>query len=94
MRWFPRHRFRLLRERLRFRPVQADDEPLGLTDIAELLGVWKRTALDYTKRDDFPQPILTPRAGRLWARKEVEEWAAATLPLPRGRPPKGPRKGK
>jgi len=67
----------------------APDEVVGLSEIAESLGVSKRTAVRYAERSDFPKPLARLRAGIVWKREDVERWAKATLPLPRtGRPPK------
>jgi len=65
----------------------APDDPVGLTDIAEMLGVSKMTASRYAKRDGFPAPVKIAR-GRVWSRGKVERWAAKTLPLHGGRPPR------
>jgi len=65
------------------------EEIVGLSEIAELLGVHRRTAVRYSKRDDFPAPLAHLRAGIVWKRADVEAWAKRTLPLPRtGRPRK------
>jgi predicted DNA-binding transcriptional regulator AlpA len=61
----------------------------GLAEVAEMLGIAKRTATKYTRRPDFPQPIERLAAGPIWRRKDVDRWAKRTLPLPRpGRPRK------
>ncbi len=64
---------------------------LGLAEIAQKLGISKRTALSYTQRSDFPEPIARLASGSVWETSSVEQWAEATLPLKRGRPPAGPR---
>ncbi len=67
------------------------DEILGVSELAELLGVTKRTAIRYSQRPDFPQPLARLASGPVWRRADVEAWAQRTLPLPRtGRPPKTP----
>jgi predicted DNA-binding transcriptional regulator AlpA len=64
-------------------------ELAGLAEVAELLGIAKRTASKYVRRPDFPKPVDRLAAGPVWRRRDVERWAKATLPLPRtGRPPK------
>lgn len=66
----------------------APHDPVGLNEIADLLGVTKMTAARYANRDDFPEPVVLAR-GRVWSRSKVERWAKKTLPLHRGgRPPK------
>lgn len=52
------------------------DEPLGLTEIGELLGVSRQRAFTLSKRADFPTPTATLKAGRIWDRTEVEAWEA------------------
>lgn len=65
------------------------DELASVYEIAEMLGVSKRTAARYVDRPDFPPPFDTLAVGRIWRRKDVERWAKATLPLKRtGRPRK------
>jgi predicted DNA-binding transcriptional regulator AlpA len=67
----------------------APEEVVGLSEIAESLGVTKRTAVRYATRPDFPKPLARLRAGIVWKRDDVDVWAAKTLPLPRtGRPRK------
>ena len=60
---------------------------VGLAEVAELLGVTKRTATAYCARDDFPEPLQRLAATPVWHRAEVEAWAKKALPLTRGRPP-------
>jgi predicted DNA-binding transcriptional regulator AlpA len=60
----------------------------GLAEVAEMLGVTKRTATKYTRRPDFPPPLDRIAAGPVWSRAAVEKWAHAHLPLSTGRPPK------
>ena len=64
----------------------APDDPVGLTEVAEMLGVSKMTASRYAKRYGFPEPVKIAR-GRVWSRRKVESWAEKTLPLHGGRPP-------
>jgi predicted DNA-binding transcriptional regulator AlpA len=67
----------------------APEEPLvGLAEVAELLGVTKRTATTYSARDDFPKPLQRLAATPVWRRAEVESWAKQVLPLTKGRPPR------
>jgi predicted DNA-binding transcriptional regulator AlpA len=60
-------------------------EYVGLSEIAKMLGVSRMTASRYTKRPDFPRPSTSSVAdiapGRIWTRKQVDVWAAKTLPL-------------
>jgi predicted DNA-binding transcriptional regulator AlpA len=65
------------------------DELASVKEVADILGVSKRTAARYVDRADFPEPLDVLAAGRVWRRADVEKWAAATLPLKRtGRPRK------
>ena len=70
---------------------QADDAAqegalVGLAEVADMLGVTKRTATSYSSRDDFPKPLQRLAATPVWRRDEVAAWAMSTLPLTRGRP--------
>jgi predicted DNA-binding transcriptional regulator AlpA len=67
------------------------DEIVGLAEIAEQLGVTKRTVQRYVERADFPKPLGRLAGGRVWRRADVAALAKATLPLPR---PGRPRKAK
>jgi hypothetical protein len=60
-------------------------ELAGLAEIAELLGVTKRTALNYSKRPDFPAPLDRLASGPVWNRRDVERWAKAHPLRPAGR---------
>lgn len=59
------------------------DALAGLAEVADLLGVTKRTAQRYTKRSDFPKPIATLAATPVWKQRAVEKWKETTLPLAR-----------
>ncbi|MGB2874797.1 MAG: AlpA family phage regulatory protein [Gaiellaceae bacterium] len=63
-------------------------ELAGLSEVAELCGVSKRTALNYAARKDFPKPVDRLASGPVWRRADVKQWAKATLPIRTGRPPK------
>jgi predicted DNA-binding transcriptional regulator AlpA len=52
-----------------------------------MLEVTKRTAWNYTQRDDFPQPVDRLASGPIWRRADVETWGTTYLPLPLGRRP-------
>jgi predicted DNA-binding transcriptional regulator AlpA len=60
---------------------------VGPSEIAEMLGISRRTAFRYVARPGFPEPV--GRVGRttVWKRAAVERWAKKTLPLTEGRPP-------
>ncbi len=63
------------------------NQPLaGLAEVATICRVSKRTAVRYTSRADFPEPIGELAAGPVWCAADVERWAHEKLPLPKGRP--------
>ena len=66
--------------------MQSELPVAGLAEVAELLGVSKRTASRYTLRPDFPAPAVVLAMGPIWYRAEVEEWVA-NEPVQCGRPP-------
>lgn len=69
-------------------PLVAPEELASLSEIADLLGVTKRTAQRYIDRPDFPEPLGTVAVARIWRRADIEAWGKATLPLQTGRPRK------
>lgn len=64
----------------------APEDLAGLAEIAEMLGVTRRTAQRYIARPDFPEPEQRLAGGRVWTRVDVDAWAKTNLPLPTGRP--------
>lgn len=66
----------------------APEELAGVTEIAEMLGVARRTAAAYTERDDFPAPVGVLARGRIWRRVDVDRWAKKNPPRKPGRPKK------
>jgi predicted DNA-binding transcriptional regulator AlpA len=60
---------------------------VGLAEVAQILGVTKRTATSYAQRPDFPEPLKRLAATPVWLSEDVAAWAEQTLPLTRGRPP-------
>jgi predicted DNA-binding transcriptional regulator AlpA len=64
----------------------------GLAEVAEMVGVSRRTAARYVKRSDFPKPVARLRAGPIWLTDDVEAWARNIEQPARGRPLKAPRK--
>lgn len=63
------------------------EDLVGLSEIADLLGVHKRTAQEYVNRKDFPEPLGQVAAGRVWRREDVIAWGEQHRPR-RGRPRK------
>jgi prophage regulatory protein len=51
---------------------------VGLTEIAEILGVSRQRAGQLADGDDFPEPISVLAAGRVWKRADIEAWARRT----------------
>jgi prophage regulatory protein len=66
-------------------------ELASVAEIAELLGVPKRTAARYVNRDDFPAPVDVLEVGRIWRRDDVADWGQRMLPLKPGPTPRGDR---
>ena len=64
------------------------DELAQLTEVAQVLGVSKRSAARYVDLPGFPAPIDTLSTGRVWVRADVVKWGKENLPLKQGRPPK------
>jgi prophage regulatory protein len=48
---------------------------VGLTEIAELLGVSRQRVDQLAAGDDFPEPIAVLAAGRIWNCSDIEAWA-------------------
>jgi predicted DNA-binding transcriptional regulator AlpA len=63
------------------------DELIDATEVAELLGLSRRTSVSVYQRryPDMPKPIVErgPRRLKLWLRSEIEAWARSS-----GRTPK------
>lgn len=66
----------------------APEEIVGITEVAEILGVPVRTAARYVDRADFPEPLGSLARGRVWRRGDVRTWGESRLPLKPGRPRK------
>jgi predicted DNA-binding transcriptional regulator AlpA len=62
------------------------DELAQLSEVAEILGVSRRTAARSVDRDGFPAPVDVLATGRVWRRRDVEAWARKNPPRGRGRP--------
>lgn len=68
---------------------------VGVSEIAELLGVTSQRAGQITRdHADFPAPIATLAAGRVWELEAVKAWIARHPDRPSGRPKKKPTTGK
>lgn len=55
---------------------------MGVTEIADLLGVSKQRADQLTRRGDFPAPVAELASGRIWLAADVTAWARAAGRLP------------
>jgi hypothetical protein len=51
---------------------------VGLTEIAEMLGVSRQRVGQLAATDGFPAPEADLAAGRVWTRQAIEKWAKAT----------------
>jgi chromosome partitioning protein len=62
---------------MRKSPMPSDDELMGLSEVAELLGVTRQTVANWRSRGkDFPQPTADLRSGPIWTRSAIIRWAA------------------
>lgn len=52
---------------------------VGAAEVAEMLGI-TRQRVDALVRShgSFPKPAATIAAGRIWLRRDIEDWAAAS----------------
>jgi predicted DNA-binding transcriptional regulator AlpA len=64
------------------------NDVVGVAEIAQLLGVARRTAAKYVDLEHFPEPAARLSTGRVWHRADVEQWGRENLPLKTGRPPR------
>lgn len=74
------------------RRVQTPNLPdlVGVTEVAEILGVSKQRVWELSKdNDSFPPAALELKAGPVWLRTSVDAWKE-TWPRRTGRPPKKP----
>jgi len=58
----------------------------GIAEVAEMLGVSRRTAARYANRSEFPAPVARLRAGPVWLADDIEAWAQGVPQPQRGRP--------
>jgi hypothetical protein len=49
----------------------------GVAEAAEVMGWDKRRVITYIDRGRFPEPIQSLASGRVWLRRDVEEFAEA-----------------
>ncbi len=53
-----------------------DDELMGTSEIAVLLGVSRQRVLVLAKHGDFPQPIAVLKMGNVWRGEDIRRWAS------------------
>jgi predicted DNA-binding transcriptional regulator AlpA len=51
-----------------------NEELLGLAELAELYGVTKATASNWSRRHTFPQPFQQLKMGPVWRKSDVIAW--------------------
>lgn len=72
-----------------FLATMSPEDLASVREVAEILGVNRRTAARYIAHSTFPEPLGRVAAGPIWRREDVERWGREQLPLPRsGRPRK------
>jgi prophage regulatory protein len=55
------------------------EEPvMGLTEIAEFIGISRQRVHQLSQRPGFPEPYARLSMGIVWRRDEVEAWARET----------------
>lgn len=47
-------------------------------EIVQMLGLSRPRVDQLANTKNFPEPVAVVKAGRIWLRKDVEEWAAKT----------------
>jgi hypothetical protein len=57
--------------------VEEVPDLVGVAEAAELLSWDKRRVATYIRRGSFPEPVASLRAGRVWRREDVEDFAKA-----------------
>lgn len=65
-------------------------ELLGVSEVAEALGVTKQRVAELAESESFPAPIVRLRAGPIWERSAIARFLGQWPRRP-GRPPRGGR---
>lgn len=56
-----------------------DEQLLGLSEVAELLGTSRQTVGNWRqRREGFPRPVADLKSGPIWQRKDIADWATAS----------------
>jgi predicted DNA-binding transcriptional regulator AlpA len=66
----------------------ADEDLLGIAEIAAAFGVQRNSAWRWSRRDDFPDPVARLSSGPIYRRRDIKRWYAQHNPQG-GRPRKG-----
>ncbi|WP_460871842.1 helix-turn-helix transcriptional regulator [Nocardioides pakistanensis] len=48
---------------------------VGTHEIAAMLGVSRQRVLQLAATDGFPAPVARLKAGNIWVKADIEEWA-------------------
>lgn len=51
---------------------------VGLTEIAQMLGLTRQRVDQLVRGDGFPPPEAVLTGGRIWRREDIEAWADKT----------------
>lgn len=79
----------MLDERVMAYPCPVVDQVVGISEIAQLLGVTPQRAGQIARdHADFPAPVAALAAGRVWDAEGVKAWIAAHPDRRGGRPRK------
>ena len=62
------------------------EDLVGVAEAAELLGVSRQQVHRLARRPDFPAPVAQLKAGKIWRREDVEQWAQEHAGRRPGRP--------
>ncbi len=54
------------------------DHLVGLSEIAQMLGLTRQRVDQLVRQAGFPEPDAVLTAGRIWKREDVEAWARET----------------
>lgn len=63
------------------------DHLVGAAEVADILGVTRQQVNRLSRREDFPEPVVVVKAGKIWKRRDIERWAR-NHPRHPGRPEK------
>lgn len=55
-----------------------DVDLMGIAEVADLLGVTRQRADQLSRGETFPTAVADLKGGRIWRRKDIEQWARET----------------